>query len=287
MNDIIDKAVVWITADPDPSTRSELGALIESGDLDELAERMDGALAFGTAGLRGAVEAGSNRMNRASVIRTTRGLANFLLERHCGVPPGPVVVGRDARISSDRFMADTVAVFAAAGLEVRYWQEEVPTPLVAFAVGALGGCAGVMITASHNPPQDNGYKVYDANGAQIIPPVDSAIAAAIDRVGAAVDVPRVEDVLDGSVPGVRAIEPQVLEDYRRAVARLRIPAPADPALRIVYTPLHGVGWRYVRDVLLDAGYEDIHPVSEQVEPDGRFPTVSFPIPKNPEQWTSH
>ena len=195
MDELLRRVQAWIAADPDPSTRAELSALIEAGELDELAERMDGVLAFGTAGLRGAVQAGSNRMNRASVIRATRGLADFLIERHAGIPTGPVVVGRDARLSSRRFMTDTVAVLAAAGLEVRFWAEEVPTPLVAHAVKAANGCAGVMITASHNPPQDNGYKVYDANAAQIIPPVDSSIAAAIDRVGAAVDVPRIRDAL--------------------------------------------------------------------------------------------
>ena len=281
MNDVFDRARQWIAADPDPSTRAELGALIDAGDLDKLAERMDGTLAFGTAGSRGVVEAGSNRMNRASVIRTTRGLADYLLERHEGIPPGPVVVGRDARLSSLRFMVDAVAVLAAAGLEVRFWEDEVPTPLVAYAVGSLGGCAGVMITASHNPPRDNGYKVYDANGAQIIPPVDLAIAAAIDRVGAAIDVPRVGGAVDGRILGVQPIEPDVWEDYLREIAGLRSPGAGDPGLRIVYTPLHGVGWRYVRDTLVRAGYVDLCPVPEQVEPDGRFPTVSFPNPEEP------
>ena len=239
MDELVDRARAWISADPDPSTRAELVGLIEAGDMDELAERMDGTLVFGTSGLRGAVEAGSNRMNRASVIRTTRGLADSLLERHGGIPPGPVVVGRDARLSSHSFMADTVAVLAAAKLEVRFWEDEVPTPLVAYAVRALGGCAGVMITASHNPPRDNGYKVYDANGAQIIPPVDSAISAAIDRVGAAIEVAQVEDALCGHLPAVRPIEPQVLEEYQRAITSLRSPTAGDRGLRIVYTPLHG------------------------------------------------
>ena len=281
MEDLLDRARAWMAADPDPSTRAELRTLIETGDVDELAERMDGTLAFGTAGLRGAVEAGSNRMNRASVIRTTRGLAEFLLDRHGGVPPGPVVVGRDARLSSHRLMRDTVAVLAAAGLEVRFWEDEVPTPLVAYAVSELGGSAGIAITASHNPPRDNGYKVYDGNGAQIIPPIDSAIAGAIDRVGAAIDVPRGPAACDGGPAGVSPVGPRLLEDYYRDIARLRSHSAGDPGLRIVYTPLHGVGWRYVRDALSRAGYEDVHPVVEQVEPDGRFPTVAFPNPEEP------
>ena len=247
----------------------------------ELAERMDGTLTFGTAGIRGAVEAGSNRMNRASVIRTTRGLVDFLIERHSGDPPGPVVVGRDARSSSLRFMQDTVGVLAAAGLPVRFWPHEVPTPLVAYAVGELGGCAGVMITASHNPPRDNGYKVYDANGAQIIPPVDSAIASAIDRVGAAKDVPRIEEALYGVDLQVRPIDQRVWQRYRRTLAGIRAPDAGDPSLRIVYTPLHGVGWRFVREVLEGAGYHELHPVPEQMEPDGSFPTVDFPNPEEP------
>ena len=249
--------------------------------MGELAERMDGTLTFGTAGIRGVVEAGSNRMNRASVIRTTRGLADFLAERHSGARPGPVVVGRDARSSSLQFMRDTVGVLAAAGLPVRFWFEEVPTPLVAYAVAELGGCAGVMITASHNPPRDNGYKVYDSNGAQIIPPVDSAIAAAIDRVGTAKDVPRIGDALDGVQPGVLPIGPRVWQRYRQALARLRRGGDGDPDLRIVYTPLHGVGWRFVGEVLEEAGYGDLHPVREQMEPDGSFPTVDFPNPEEP------
>lgn len=275
------RARAWAAADPDPSTRAELESLIESGDRAELAERMDGTLRFGTAGLRGAVEAGSNRMNRATVIRTARGLADFLAARQDGPPPGPVVLGRDARLSSFTFMADAAAVLAAAGLEVRYWEDPVPTPLVAYATAALGACAGVAVTASHNPPGDNGCKVYDAGGVQITPPADAGIAAAVDRVGGAAGVPRAEGALEGRLRGVRPIEAAVLEGYRRAAAGLRAPGAGDPGLRIVYTPLHGVGLPHVRAVLAEAGYEDLHPVPEQAEPDGSFPTVRFPNPEEP------
>lgn len=281
MEDVIERARSWIAADPDPITRTELNLIIESGNRAELTERMNGTLTFGTAGIRGAVEAGSNRMNRASVIRATRGLAEYLFDRYSGTPPGPVVVGRDARLSSRRFMVDTIGVLAASGLSVRYWNEEVPTPLVPYAVSALSGCAGVMITASHNPPRDNGYKVYDANGAQIIPPVDSDIASAISRVGRAVDVERQRYVLAGNVARVDPIRPAVLENYRRAVLRGRHLQIRRSPLRIVYSPLHGVGWKYVRDLLIEAGYEDLHPVPEQMDPDGRFPTVAFPNPEEP------
>ncbi len=281
MDQLLRRARAWVQADPDPATRAELSALIEARATEELAERMDGSLTFGTAGIRGAVGAGSNRMNRAAVIRTTRGLADYLLERYGGPPPGPVVVGRDARLSSDCFMRDTMAVLAAAGLRVRYWAPPVPTPLVAYAVRALGACAGVMITASHNPPEDNGYKVYDAGGSQIIPPVDSAIAAAIDRVGPAIEVPRIDDHSSEARARVSPIGPQMLEEYRRTVASLRHWTDAHPGLRIVYTPLHGVGWPYVREVLAEAGHRDVHPVPEQEAPDGHFPTVRFPNPEEP------
>ena len=281
MSDLVERARAWILGDPDPRTRSELSALLDSGNLTELADRMDGTLAFGTAGLRGMVEAGSNRMNRATVIRATRGLADFLLARHGGPPAAPVVVGRDARPSSSDFMRDTVGVLSAAGLRVRFWDEEVPTPLVAYAVRALGACAGVMITASHNPPPDNGYKVYDANGAQIIPPVDAGISAAIDRVGAAAEVPVTDAPFHRAGERSGPVPPDIWDEYRKELARLRSPATVDPRLRIVYTPMHGVGWRYMRELLADAGYRDVHPVDQQADPDGRFPTLPFPNPEEP------
>ena len=281
MNDVLERARAWVLGDPDHRTRAELSALIDAGNRVELADRMDGTLAFGTAGLRGVVEAGSNRMNRATVIRTTRGLADYLLARHGGAPDAPVVVGRDARPSSCDFMRDAVGVLSAAGLAVKFWEQEVPTPLVAYAVRALGACAGVMITASHNPPRDNGYKVYDANGAQIIPPVDAGIAAAIDRVGSAVDVPLTDAPLRNGREGASPVSPDVWDGYRKELARLRSGAPVDPGLRIVYTPMHGVGWRYMRELLTGAGYRDVHAVYEQAEPDGRFPTLPFPNPEEP------
>ena len=281
MSDLVERARAWIVGDPDPRTRSELSALLDSGNLTELADRMDGTLAFGTAGLRGMVEAGSNRMNRATVIRATRGLADFLLARHGGPPAAPVVVGRDARPSSSDFMRDTVGVLSAAGLRVRFWDEEVPTPLVAYAVRTLGACAGVMITASHNPPPDNGYKVYDANGAQIIPPVDAGISAAIDRVGAAAEVPVTDAPFHRAGERSGPVPPDIWDEYRKELARLRSPATVDPRLRIVYTPMHGVGWRYMRELLADAGYRDVHPVDQQADPDGRFPTLPFPNPEEP------
>lgn len=281
MTDLYDAARAWIAADPDPETRAELESLLTAGEDAELAERMNGTLAFGTAGLRGAVEAGSNRMNRAVVIRTTKGLADFLIDRHGGVPGAPVVIGRDARISSPQFMADSVGVLVAAGIAVRYWEGETPTPLVAYAGRVLGACASIVITASHNPPQDNGYKVYDDNGAQIVPPTDRRIAAAIDRVGPANEVPLVEGALEGATELAVPVERQMFDAYLTDVQGLRVPAEHRPTVRIVYTPMHGVGWQSVRAALRRAGHEDVHPVPEQVEPDGHFPTVTFPNPEEP------
>lgn len=276
MTDLLDRAREWIAGDPDPATRAELQALVDANDEAELAERMAGSLEFGTAGLRGAVEAGSNRMNRAVVIRTTRGLADYLLERYDGSPPGPVVIGRDARLSSPQFMEDAIGVLAAAGLEVRYWEGDTPTPIVAFAALEFDAIAAIVVTASHNPPQDNGYKVYDRNGAQIVPPVDRQIAALIDAAPAAADTPR-----DPESERASPVGRETYDRYLAAIAALRAGSPQRGALRIVYTPMHGVGWQAVRASLYDAGYTDLHPVAEQVEPDGTFPTVAFPNPEEP------
>ncbi len=277
-SDLRERTEAWIAADPDKTTRAELAALLEAEDVDELNERMAGSLAFGTAGLRGRVEAGSNRMNRAVVIRTTRGLAEYLREREPDSDK-PVVVGRDARLSSERFQKDTIAVLTAAGIIVRYFPDPVPTPVVAYAARQLGAQAAVVITASHNPPLDNGYKVYDANGAQIIPPTDSDIAARIDAAPAADDVPRLarryrEDVAHPVPDGLFA---RYLED----LAEVRDPAATGSDLKIVYSPMHGVGGEFVIGALREFGYPNIIPVPEQYEPDGHFPTVAFPNPEEP------
>lgn len=266
----------WIAGDPDPETRAELSGLLAAGDAAELAERMAGSLEFGTAGLRGRVEAGSNRMNRAVVIRTTAGLADFLLRRG---GDGPVVVGYDARLSSRTFMEDTIAVLAAAGLTVRYFDEPVPTPIVAYAALTADARAAIVVTASHNPPRDNGYKVYDSNGAQIIPPVDREIAAAIDNVPAASEVPRVDDPLNS--PGVSAVGADVFSRYLADLGAVRRVDPDTKDLRVVYTPMHGVGGKYVVGALAHFGYEHVSPVAEQFPPDGHFPTVAFPNPEEP------
>ena len=183
MTDLTTAAKAWIAADPDPITSAELAHLVESNDKEALTLAMGTSLEFGTAGIRGKVGPGSGQMNRAVVIRTTSGLADFLVSRHDGIPTQPVVVGFDARPTSRQFAEDTAGVLAAAGIRVVYFPNFAPTPIVAFAARRLGACAAVVVTASHNPPADNGYKVYDANAAQIIPPTDEAISGSNTKSG--------------------------------------------------------------------------------------------------------
>jgi phosphomannomutase len=268
----------WIAADPQKKTRQELTELLEAGHADELAERMDGSLAFGTAGLRGKVEAGSNRMNRAVVIRTSRGLAEYLLEREPDSDK-PVVIGRDARLSSKRFQKDAIGVLTAAGILVRFFRDPVPTPLVAYAARQIGARAAIVITASHNPPYDNGYKVYDSNGAQIIPPTDEDIAAKIAAAAPAKDVPRLSKKYRGGMS--YPVPDYMFERYLEDLAAVRPASATGSGQKIVYTPMHGVGGAFVTDGLHYFGHPNVLPVTEQYEPDGRFPTVDFPNPEEP------
>uniref|UniRef100_UPI0003766475 phospho-sugar mutase n=1 Tax=Saccharomonospora saliphila TaxID=369829 RepID=UPI0003766475 len=270
--DLRDATRRWIADDVDDRTRAELTTLLEAaaagehGAVEDLADRMAGPLTFGTAGLRGPVRAGTNGMNTAVVVRTTAGLATWLAARH---PGGIVVVGRDARHGSETFAAATASVLWAAGFDVRVLPEPLPTPLLAYAVRALGASAGVQITASHNPPADNGYKVYDDTGTQIVPPADTEIERAIAEAPAAVSVPRAggSTVLDG----------ELVESYLDRVATL--PTGTARTLRVAATPLHGVGGAPLRRALHRAGFADVHLVAEQAEPDPDFPTVAFPNPE--------
>ncbi|MCL2463998.1 MAG: phospho-sugar mutase [Micrococcales bacterium] len=283
----------WIADDPDPATRRELTDLLaaaEHGDDDagrELADRFAGLLQFGTAGLRGAIGGGPNRMNRAVVIRAAAGLAAYLCDELAGEPTPPkVVIGYDARHRSADFAHDSAAVLTAAGLDVLLLPRPLPTPVLAFALRHLAADAGIMVTASHNPAADNGYKVYlggravagPGQGAQIVPPMDAEIAARIAAVPAVAAVPRAAD-------GWTVLGEEVLDAYVAAVVGL---APRDDdarsraaGLRIVLTPMHGVGAAVATRVLAAAGFTDVTVVPEQAEPDPDFPTVSFPNPEEP------
>ena len=277
-SDLISKAQEWIAGDPDPATRAELQDLVDRGDLDEIADRMAGTLEFGTAGLRGKVEAGSNRMNRAVVIRATWGLARHVLETS-GTDRGPVVVGRDARLSSPRLLEDTVGVLVAAGLAVTVIDGPAPTPVVAFLAKETGAVAAVIITASHNPPADNGYKAYASKAVQIVPPDDTSIAGWIDQAPAAVDVPLVEDPL--SHPLATVVGSEVFDSYMSAVLEAVPARESGGDLEIVYSAMHGVGGDTLTALFARAGFDRLVPVPDQFDPDGRFPTVAFPNPEEP------
>jgi phosphomannomutase len=285
-DDLRARAAAWAAGDPDPATRSELAAILANPattDAD-LTELVGSSLQFGTAGLRGRVGPGPNRMNRAVVIRTTRGLADHLLATDPTARGRGVVVGFDARRDSARFAADVCGVLAAAGFTVHRFPTHQPTPLCAFAQKDLDAAAAVVVTASHNPPDDNGYKVYVEGAAQIVPPTDAAIAAAIDAVGPAVEVPRVpaDELVDH--PAVRGLGGDVAARYRAALPAARPATSAAAAatpLRIAYTPLHGVGRDLLLRALADAGHTDVHVAPSQAEPDGGFPTVAFPNPEEP------
>lgn len=269
------RAFAWITEDVEADTREELEAVLadamhgKPGAAADLADRMSGSLEFGTAGLRGPVRAGPNGMNTAVVVRTTAGVATWLARQ--GKTGSTVVVGRDARHGSDRFAATAAEVLYAAGFDVRVLPGPLPTPVLAFAVLHLGAAAGVQITASHNPPADNGYKLYDSTGSQIVPPSDGEIEAAIAAAPGAVAVAR--------TPGAPTLDDSVLDAYLDRVAAL----PTSPArsLRIAATALHGVGASVLRAALERAGFTDVHLVTEQTEPDPDFPTVPFPNPEEP------
>jgi phosphomannomutase len=285
VDDLRALAARWIADDPDPSTRDELRGLLARPTpspeaLADLQDRFAGPLAFGTAGLRGVLGAGPNRMNRAVVARASWALARVLLETVPGAAERGVVVGGDARRMSRELTEDVAAILAAAGLHVVLFDSPVPTPLVGFMVKRLGAAAGVVVTASHNPPEYSGYKVYWADAAQIVPPVDAAIAAAIEQAPAARDVER--PPVEALRAAGRVVDaPTDAEGaYLNAIQALAVhPREGDRALRIVYTPLHGVGDRLARRALADAGFVDVYSVPEQQEPDGAFPTVAFPNPE--------
>lgn len=281
-------ARAWQADDPDPRTAAQLETLIERADagdaaaIAELADAFAGPLQFGTAGLRGAMGPGSNRMNLAVVSRAARGLADYLVAEigGAGTPEAPVVViGHDARHNSRAFAEASAQIMTAAGLRVHLTDGHCATPLIAYATRALSADCGIVVTASHNPPADNGYKVYlggrasepDGRGVQIVPPADARIAAAIAAVGAVRDIPRAAD-------GWLVLGTDVREAYLEAICALPLlDGPRD--VRIVHTAMHGVGHEPAMAALVRAGFSELHPVAKQADPDPDFPTVAFPNPE--------
>ncbi|HEX5595290.1 MAG TPA: phospho-sugar mutase [Micromonosporaceae bacterium] len=278
-DELLDRALRWLAEDPDPATRDELRAVLDGLPVSrpDLADRFAGSLTFGTAGLRGPLRAGPNGMNLAVVTQAAAGLVDWLAARGAD---GPLVIGYDARHGSKAFAEQTARVATGAGRAALLLPGPLPTPVLAYAVRHFGAAAGVMVTASHNPPQDNGYKVYLGTqlggalggGAQIVPPADAEIEAAIRAVGPLSTVPLGE-------PGT-VLDDAVLTSYVAAAAAV-IGRDGPRDLRVAYTPLHGVGARVLTAVFVHAGFAVPGLVAEQAEPDPDFPTVAFPNPEEP------
>jgi phosphomannomutase len=277
------EVLAWMADDPDDRDRAEVATLLRSAtgsdpqSAGELKDRFAGRLEFGTAGLRGAVAAGPNRMNRAVVRGTTAALANWLLYVDQGAADSGVVIGCDARHRSDEFALEAARVLAGAGITVHALPPRLPTPVLAFAIRHLSAAAGIMITASHNPPADNGYKLYLRDGAQIVPPADLEIEAAIRDIGLLSKIPV-------APPDNRLIirhGDEVAASYIDAICAAS-PAPKSAAwLRFIYTPLHGVAGHIALRAFEQAGFPAPDVVEAQFDPDPDFRTVAFPNPEEP------
>ncbi|MBR0572725.1 MULTISPECIES: phospho-sugar mutase [Pasteurellaceae] len=272
MKDFMSIAQQWLAQDPDAETRAELQEIIDQNDVKELEARFSDRLQFGTAGLRGRLQAGSMGMNRVLVCQAAAGLARFLLKKEKNPT---IVIGYDGRKNSLRFAQDTAEIMQAAGIEAQLMPSLRPTPVLAFSVRRLKASAGVMVTASHNPPEDNGYKVYlggEDDGAQIISPNDKLIAEEIQWVA---DNQRVNDIPRDT--NYKMIDQAIIDEFIERTAKLAT-APATD-LSYVYTAMHGVGKETLLSVLEKAGLAKPTLVAEQCEPDGTFPTVAFPNPE--------
>ena len=275
LDELLLAATAWAEQDPDAQTRSELLALIDARDEAALLDRCGKRLGFGTAGLRGELGAGPNRMNRVLVAQAAAGLAAYL-KKNFDRPSA--VIGYDGRVNSDVFARDSAEVMAAAGIETFLFDQSVPTPVLAFAVKQRDFSAGVMVTASHNPPRDNGYKVYlgGANGGgQIVSPADAEISAEIEAVAAAKTFAQIAKSDNFEFLGESAID-----DYVRVTSRL-VSDSGDSQLKIVYSAMHGVGWPTLEKLFNAASIAKPIVVESQIKPDGNFPTVAFPNPEEP------
>jgi phosphomannomutase len=270
---LLAEARAWMAHDPDPATRSELAGLVDGRKLDELADRFAAPLSFGTAGLRGIVGAGPARMNRAVVERATRAVAQYLLQQSADAAGVTVVVGFDARPTSRAFADAAIRVLTEWGIAVRFFAEPAPTPLVAFVARELSAAAAIVVTASHNPAEYNGYKLYGKDAVQIVPPVDTEIERRMrDALSAPPNVGN---------PVAEPIPASFVERYLSRLDRERPQGGAGRSLSIVYTPLHGVGGELATQALARAGFTNVAVVPEQAAPDGAFPTARSPNPEEP------
>ena len=271
----------WKRGDPDEASATAMGELIAKGDEAALRACFEPPLEFGTAGLRATVGPGPARMNEAVVRRVTLALAEVVAEQPEGLTQTPIVVGFDGRLDSRRFAEQAVGVVAAAGRAVAYFDEPMPTPVVAFAGVELDAPATVVVTASHNPPEYNGYKVYGAEGIQIVPPYDLEVSRRFEQTGPANRIAVESNAFSRPLPLARRLGEETLEAYFEAVLSSRVSGAKAAAIRIAYSPLHGVGARCFEHVLGRAGYADVHTEPSQRQIDGRFPTVRFPNPEEP------
>lgn len=278
VDDLYARAAAWQRADPDAVTAAALGDLLERahvGDLDAratLADSFSGPLTFGTAGLRAQLGPGPARMNRVVVSQAAAGFAQWLSTRGHG--GGKVLIGYDARYNSEVFARDTAEIMQAAGFQALLTEQQTPTPVIAFGIGHFGCVAAVVVTASHNPPQDNGYKVYLGDGSQIIPPDDGEIAAAIAEVSA-----RPLEAI-GRSTDYTLVGDELVAAYAARCAEL-VPPDAPRDVRWVYTAMHGVGARVVNEAVAAIGFPPGASVAQQNDPDPSFPTVAFPNPEEP------
>lgn len=279
MQSLVETAQSWLNQDPDPDTRVELEKLIVNADLEGIAARFSSKLEFGTAGLRGELGSGPNRMNLVVVARAARAIGEFLTAHQAEYadPSGglSVVIGFDARIKSDKFALESARILAAMGMKVMLFDHHVPTPVASFSGKHHGASATIMVTASHNPPRDNGYKVYlgGSNGhSQLVSPADKRIAELIQKIGEEFEyseIPRSDDY--------HLIGESELAAYSSRAISLAPKQTTD--LKICYTPLHGVGWEVSQRIFAALGFENVLVVPAQEKPDGNFPTVSFPNPE--------
>ncbi|PTO63124.1 phospho-sugar mutase [Vibrio splendidus] len=273
-------AMNWLARDPDPRTREELQHLIDEGMHDELEDRFTQRLEFGTAGLRGKVGCGPNRMNRLVIQETATGLGHYLIEHVANASIRGVVVGYDGRLDSKQFAIDTASVLTALGIKVYLTSDVAATPIVAFGIEHFNAAAAVVVTASHNPPEYNGFKVYWENGAQIIPPHDAGIAGEID-VASTKPIPLMSLSDAETQDKLVWLTEGYYQTYRAAINQSPYVSKEIESANttITYTAMHGVGAKMAEDLLHDAGFHKVFSVAEQREPDGNFPTVNFPNPE--------
>ena len=255
----------------------EIKEFLKSNNEKELTDRFYTNLEFGTGGLRGVIGAGTNRMNVYTVGMATQGLASYIVGKDKA--DKGIVIARDSRRMSDVFAKEAASILAGNGIKVYFFDDITPTPLCSFAIRELGTASGIVITASHNPPEYNGYKVYWDDGAQVIPPQDNEIIEEVKKIDSILKIKKIDfdkGIKDGLVV---ILDNKIIESYVKKLEKAALREKAASSLKIVYTPLHGTGYKIIPDTLKHFGFTNIHLVKEQAKPDGNFPTVKYPNPE--------